>query len=551
MRPRIIYKRRPRFSPPPPPEREMSLYDVLYSFLSKYWYPLAIILIAIAMYLPALVSGFLSDDFFYHAFLKWNFSEFVVKIAQIHTGDLKFPFFRPTAVISLKLDHFLWDTNPLGFHFTNFLLHAINGAMLYYFLLILGFRKAGATIAGLLFAVYPTGPEAVVWISGRFDVLSLTWLLGSFLMWAWGRISRDMKWLAFAMGAFLIAILAKEVAASGIIIYPMIDWLLNIKSRNENGQTIGYRWQWYIVAFAVIVSVIGFRYWLYGSIGGYYDQHFKSNYFQSDFSRLLVNVSSDLAILFTPISRILWTDWSPLFKITLIINGILAGLALIAGFADSILHFRKIDDSRLVKYLFGIIWIFAFLAPVIPVEGVRPSLDYSRFLYIPAAGVSILFAIAIESGLYKNMVWKTASIIILVATLTLSGIALDRHNHTWIEAGIVASRINAVMDQNSSNLPDNSIIYSVNQPLLWKGAHCAPLGYGGYLEYYYDKKGIDAEIKFIEPENIDSWWESLSQGSHKTSIGFAWNPSTEHLRVLQLIIPESLDPTTLNNFISN
>lgn len=73
--------------------------------------------------------------------------------------------------ISLALDYSLWGLNPLGFHLTNILLHAISTVLLY----LLGRRlqnTTGAVFASLLFALHPIQAHAVNVIATRADLLT-------------------------------------------------------------------------------------------------------------------------------------------------------------------------------------------------------------------------------------------------------------------------------------------------------------------------------------------------------------------------------------------
>ncbi len=96
-------------------------------------------------------------------------------------------FWVPLLWISYALDYYFWGLNPLGYHLTNLILHAINTGfvvfiadriyrmsplkryallesnLLYYVMLLL---------AALLFGIHPARVESVVWITERKDVLN-------------------------------------------------------------------------------------------------------------------------------------------------------------------------------------------------------------------------------------------------------------------------------------------------------------------------------------------------------------------------------------------
>ncbi|HYA87229.1 MAG TPA: tetratricopeptide repeat protein [Nitrospirota bacterium] len=92
----------------------------------------AVSLLSLVVYLPALRIDFVNyDDHFYildnlhirsldWTFFKWAFS------------DLSSSFWHPLTWISYAVDYALWGMNPMGFHLTAILLHAINTFLVVY-----------------------------------------------------------------------------------------------------------------------------------------------------------------------------------------------------------------------------------------------------------------------------------------------------------------------------------------------------------------------------------------------------------------------------------
>jgi hypothetical protein len=99
--------------------------------------------------------------------------------------------FRPLGWISWVIDYTLYGPIPLGWHLTSLALHLANTLLIVLLLRRLARRwwPADSTartwvplVAGAFFAVHPAHPEAVTWISARFDLLAG---LGTFLAcWA-------------------------------------------------------------------------------------------------------------------------------------------------------------------------------------------------------------------------------------------------------------------------------------------------------------------------------------------------------------------------------
>ncbi|HET8538437.1 MAG TPA: hypothetical protein VFL83_01065 [Anaeromyxobacter sp.] len=104
----------------------------------------------------------------------------------------------PLTWLSLALDRAIWGLDPVGFHLTNVVLHALDAGLFFLVALrLLGALAAaragadaegaerralrGALVAALLFAVHPLRVESVAWAAERKDVLALFFGLAAML----------------------------------------------------------------------------------------------------------------------------------------------------------------------------------------------------------------------------------------------------------------------------------------------------------------------------------------------------------------------------------
>ena len=154
----------------------------------------------------------------------------------LNDAALKRTYFRPASLYSLALDWAGSPENPRAFHRTNVFLYA--AACL--FLWLLGWELSGRPVAAaagaVLYALHPTHPESVAFISGRTDVLSGLFLFAS--LWAAARFGPRIRnpWMKLAPTALLYvpSLYAKEIALFAAPLLPAALWVRErgLQSRN-------------------------------------------------------------------------------------------------------------------------------------------------------------------------------------------------------------------------------------------------------------------------------------------------------------------------------
>jgi hypothetical protein len=113
-------------------------------------------------YAPTLQNGFLSHAFddaiildtsALHELSARNFWALATEFVHAH--------YVPLTLLSLSFDHALWGLDPRGYHLTNILLHALTGALAFWFARRIAPSLLAAAVAALLFTVHPLQMEAV------------------------------------------------------------------------------------------------------------------------------------------------------------------------------------------------------------------------------------------------------------------------------------------------------------------------------------------------------------------------------------------------------
>jgi len=160
----------------------------LFSSPEKRTFVLCLLLVVatLAVYNPITHNGFVNyDDDQYitqnppvRAGLTWNTVKWAfTKFYQAN--------WHPLTWLSHALDCQLFGVNPVGHHYMNVLLHAVNATLV--FLLLqsaTGFTWRSLTVAAL-FALHPVNVESVAWASERKNLLSLMFLLLAMRAYGW------------------------------------------------------------------------------------------------------------------------------------------------------------------------------------------------------------------------------------------------------------------------------------------------------------------------------------------------------------------------------
>lgn len=179
----------------------------------------------LAAFLPALSNEFVDwDDKPYllenpgfrglgPAHLKWMFTTMLA-------GS-----YVPLTWLSFAVDYQLWGLDPLGYHLTSLILHAINAAVFCVLALRLLERSApaeprllrlGAAFAALAFSLHPLRVESVAWAIERRDVLSGLFYLLSLLAYVQGRLGPSLA-------CFALSLLSKAIGISLPIALIILD----------------------------------------------------------------------------------------------------------------------------------------------------------------------------------------------------------------------------------------------------------------------------------------------------------------------------------------
>ncbi|MBL8877618.1 MAG: tetratricopeptide repeat protein [Phycisphaerales bacterium] len=166
--------------------------------------------------------------------LRWMFTTF-------HLGH-----YQPLSWITLAIDYSIWGMNPVGYHLTNQLLHAISAVLVFAIAgvvlrLVKAERGDGAStvrdqfvavLIALVWAVHPMRVESVAWVTERRDVLSSCFWLSAVYLYLLGHgAARGRESGAAHRGlivaawlAIVLSLLSRAIGITFPVILLILDW---------------------------------------------------------------------------------------------------------------------------------------------------------------------------------------------------------------------------------------------------------------------------------------------------------------------------------------
>jgi hypothetical protein len=418
-----------------------------------------------------IISGyFLSDDFDYLRL----FGQAKVLNADILFGYLKgFGLLRPWSILSLWGDFTIWHLHPLGYHLTSLALHLLNAFLLLLTLLLLSRDKIFSFCGALLFSLYPLHPEAVAWISGRFDVLCATFYLLAVVLFFWPREKArgSLPLSILSLVSFLAALLSKEMAISLPLFLIVTDLLLP----NERGSLpLKTRLKKHVPFWLLGLGYVAVRLVFFKGVGGYTPSQGSAFFSSWSFLDIRDIILRPFPALFMPLNASLYPHLPTLKNALLIILAI----------AILMIPFRKKLNFRLLIYGFCIIPLMAL--PALKIFFVSPTLEGARFLYLPSIGACIIIVTWAKS-LGEGRSWKKIAMFLPVLLFFL---LLVKNNTVWKSASEISERMThqALTLLNDAEIQET--LYVSGLPDNYGGAYIFRNGFSSAINILRAKKPL-------------------------------------------------------------
>jgi protein O-mannosyl-transferase len=301
--------------------------------------------------------------------------------APLRSAELRRTYFRPTVLASLAFDYAIHRDAPSGYHVTNVALYGIACLFLWLFAWELSGRPVASAAGAALFALHPTHPESVAFVSGRTDVLAAGFLFAS--LWSairWGpRIRSPWLKLVPASALLLLAMGAKEVAVFAAPLLPLSLW---VRARSVRaGEAL--RASWAVAAAALVYvtarsAVLGGGSALppVGLVAGALPQAFTS----------VALVARYIPLLLAPVALSARHEFAPREHPDLLFA---AGVLVLAAlFLGGIALVRRRSPWSVPLALFALT-----LLPLCAVRLLYGTILAERFLFVPSAAIAPVVAL--------------------------------------------------------------------------------------------------------------------------------------------------------------
>ncbi len=331
---------------------------------------------------------------------------------------------RPLVKLAYRLEFQVFGASPFGYHVVNLLLHLACIALAVVWLRRRLGRPPGsygwvaAVIGATVFALHPSRPESVSWISGSTDVWMTFWTLLGLLA-----LDLESRWLAIgcASVAFALAVWSKEVAilvplalGADALLLPFLTHRLRRPLVAAVAGGLALSAQLY---FVVLKPSGG---WLAQGVPDF-------------FERVPATLGRYVAETLLPAPRIhlgyLWRDSSDhiVYATWAVALGVVAFVAL-AGLV--VLAWRR-PTAR--PWVADLAW---WIVPLLPVLNVVPrgggGLICDRFLYMPMLGVAALLTRAsarlAERWPNRFIMLAAGALLVVLAARSLPRVADFRSN---------------------------------------------------------------------------------------------------------------------------
>ena len=350
------------------------------------WLPYAILTLAAVLvwwaYAPSLHGPFLFDD----TALQFALPGFDLPLTSW------FPTVRPLLMFTYWVNTKISGEDPYSYHIVNLLFHCIASGMIFLIVRRLAEwaaieparRSLAAGFASAVFLLHPLSTEAVAYLAGRSEVLSVMLLLAAYTVFVY-RPGAAISWVR--MAALLVLFGGALASKEHTVVLPALLLLTDLWwNKGSWFERIRHNWRLYIPMAAGAVFLVT-RYWGFITSASDVSAGFGMKdltWYQYFFTQCRA-VFVYLRLFVFPVGQT--ADWDFPISKTILDHGAIVGLAALLALAGLAWRCRR-------QYPLASFGFFAFLLLLAPTSSILPIKDpfAERRLYLAMPGLLLILA---------------------------------------------------------------------------------------------------------------------------------------------------------------
>lgn len=141
-------------------------------------------------------------------------------------------YFDPLVYILFRINYILGGLSPKLYHLTDLFIHLVNAGLVFTIAMLLTESKVAAFLSGLIFAVWPTNADSVLWLSSRVDSLSAIFFLSSIISYILYQRKGKVLFYGISLISFAIALSAKSTPIILPFVIASLD-MSNLKGKKD------------------------------------------------------------------------------------------------------------------------------------------------------------------------------------------------------------------------------------------------------------------------------------------------------------------------------
>lgn len=433
---------------------------------------LAVIIVTLGVYAPALKLGFISDDYAHIWAAHQPLLASIADVLKHGQGDLHF---RPLGMTSIFLDYRLWHEWAPAYHLTNVVLHLSAALGVFVLCQTLDMPAEASAGSALIFSLLPINAEAVAWIAARFDLLATSLTVWTVVFYA--KFRKTGRWSLYvaALVTLLLALSSKESAY--VLPLFLLSFEMFVMEDRRLKAAFGF----------LLLGAMAFAYRLEAlrGIGGYLTDRGEPAVLHFGWKNL------EGILLRGPAQTLIGVNWlQPSGRGTIAAFVLLS--ALLLGF---VFGFRtNARRSRLIW--FGLLWLLLASLPVHTLLLIGPGLTNSRVLYLGSVGLAI--ALGTLLGSIEGARLRVVGMLLLLLAF---GFLLQHNLRGWQWASDFSQNFLAELRRLQPSPPANVEFALSNKPDTIRGVFFFHVGLSEAVKITYGRQDLGA--RFENPSKPD------------------------------------------------